>query len=64
MAAEPFVDHRMSPRFRLLAVARYDLREAFNITRMNGYSPVVPFDPGADGVPYTSVFHQVILRVN
>jgi hypothetical protein len=62
VAMEPIVDHRMSPRFRLLAVAGYNFRNAFNITGMNGYSPVVPFNPGADSVPYSSVFHRGALR--
>jgi len=64
MTVEPIVDHRMSPRFRLLAAARYNFRGAFNITGMNGHAPAVPFDPGADGVPYASVFHHGILRSN
>jgi hypothetical protein len=64
MAVEPIVDHRMSQRFRLLAVAGDDFPCAFNITGMNGYAPLIPFDPGADGVPYTSVFHQGTLRSN
>jgi hypothetical protein len=64
MTVEPIVDHRTSQRFRLLAAARYNFPGAFNITGMNGYAPVVPFDPGADGVPYASVFHQGILRSN
>jgi hypothetical protein len=64
MTVEPIVDHRTSQRFRLLAAARYNFPDAFNITGMNGYAPVVPFDPGADGVPYASVFHQGILRSN
>jgi hypothetical protein len=64
MTVEPIVDHRTSKRFRLLAVASCDFPAAFNITGMNGYAPVVPFDPGADGVPYPSVFHQGILRSN
>jgi hypothetical protein len=54
----------MSQRFRPLAVASYDFSGAFNITGMNGYAPLVPFNPSADGVPYTSVFHQGILRSN
>jgi hypothetical protein len=58
MAVEPIVDHRMSQRLRLLTVAGDDFPCAFNITGMNGYAPLIPFDPGADGVPYTSVFHQ------
>jgi hypothetical protein len=48
MAVEPIVDHRMSQRFRLFAVASYDFPGAFNITGMNGYAPLVPFDPGAE----------------
>jgi hypothetical protein len=64
MAVEPIVDHRMSQRFRLLAVAGNDFPCAFNITGMNGYAPLIPFDPGADGVSYTSVFHQGTLRSN
>ena len=64
MAVEPIVDHRMSQRLRLLAVAGDDFPCAFNITGMNGYAPLIPFDPGADGVPYTSVFHQGTLRLN
>jgi hypothetical protein len=32
MAVEPIVDHRMSQRFRLFAVASYDFPGAFNIT--------------------------------
>jgi hypothetical protein len=58
MAVEPIVDHQMSQRFRLFAVASYDFPGAFNITGMNGCAPLVPFDPGADGVPYASVFHK------
>src|SRR5262249_41868179 len=64
MAIEPIVDHRMSQPFRLLAVASYDFPGAFNTTGMNGYAPVVAFDPGADGVPDASVFHQGVLRSN
>jgi hypothetical protein len=64
MAVEPIVDHRMSKRFRLLAVAGDDFPCTFNITGMNRYAPLIPFDPGADGVPYTSVFHQRTLRLN
>jgi hypothetical protein len=64
MAVEPIVDHRISQRFSLFAVASYDFPSAFNITGMNGYAPMVPFDPGADGVSYASVFHQGILRSN
>jgi hypothetical protein len=64
MAVEPIVDHRMSQRFRLFAVASYDFPGAFNITGMNGYAPLIAFDPGADGVPYASVFHQGIVRSN
>jgi hypothetical protein len=64
MAVEPIVDHRMSQRLRLLTVAGDDFPCAFNITGMNGYAPLIPFDPGADGVPYTSVFHQGTLRLN
>jgi hypothetical protein len=64
MAIEPIVDHRMSQRFRLLAVASYVFPGAFNITGMNGYAPVVALDPGADSVPDASVFHQDILRSN
>jgi hypothetical protein len=62
MAVEPIVDHRMSPRFRQLAVAGYNFRDAFNITGMNGYSPVVPLNPGADGVSYSFVFHRGAVR--
>jgi len=47
----------MSQRFRLLAVASYYFWKAFNVTGMNGYSPVVPFNPGPDGVPYAPVVH-------
>ena len=50
MAVEPIVDHRMRQSFRLLAVAGDDFPCAFNITGMNGYAPLIPFDPGADGV--------------
>jgi hypothetical protein len=57
MVTEPIVDHRMSQRFRLLAVASYYFWKAFNVTGMNGYSPVVPFNPGPDGVPYAPVVH-------
>jgi hypothetical protein len=62
MAVEPIVDHRMSQRLRLLAVAGYTFWDAFNIAGMNGYSPVVPLNPGADGVSYSSVFHKGALR--
>jgi hypothetical protein len=57
VAAEPIVDHRMSQRFRLLASAGYNFWNAFDITRMNDDSPVVPFNPGAEGVPYAPVLH-------
>jgi hypothetical protein len=64
MAVKPIIDQRMRQRLRLLAVAGDDFPCAFNITGMNGYAPLIPFDPGADGVPYTSVFHQGTLRSN
>jgi hypothetical protein len=63
-AVEPIFDHPMSQRFRLLAVASDDFPGAFNITGMNGDVPLIPFDPGAAGVPDTSVFHQGILGLN
>jgi hypothetical protein len=58
VVAEPIVDHRMSQRFRFLAAAGYNFWNAFDITGMNDDSPVVPFNAGADGVPYTAVLHQ------
>ena len=61
---EPFVDHGMSQRFRFRTIAVYDLSGHFNVARMNGNDPLIPFDQGADGVSYTSVFHQGTLRSN
>jgi hypothetical protein len=26
---------------------------------MNGYAPLIAFDPGADGVPYASMLHKI-----
>jgi hypothetical protein len=60
MAVEPIVYHGMSQCFRLFAVAGYDFSGAFNIIRMNGYVPLIAFDPGADGVPYASILHKDI----
>jgi hypothetical protein len=58
MAVEPIVYHGMSQCFRSFAVASYDFASAFNIVRMNGYPPLIAFDPGADGVPYASL-HKI-----
>ncbi len=60
MALEPIVYHGMGQCFRLFAVASYDFASAFNIVRMNGYAPLIAFDPGADAVPYASIFHKDI----
>jgi len=64
MAVEPIVYHGMSQCFRLFAVAIYDFASAFNIIRMNGYAPLIAFDPGADGVPYASMLHKDIFVPN
>ncbi len=64
MAVEPIVYHGMSQCFRLFAVASYDFASAFNIIRMNGYAPLIAFDPGADGVPYASILHKDIFVPN
>jgi hypothetical protein len=64
MAVEPIVYHGMSQCFRLFAVASYDFATAFNIIRMNGYAPLIAFDPGADGVPYASMLHRDIFVPN
>jgi hypothetical protein len=54
---EPFVDHGMSQRFRLRTIAIYDLSGHFNVARMNGYDPLIPFDPSADSISNALVFH-------
>ena len=66
MVAEPIVDHRMSQRFRFFAASGHNFWNAFDITGMNDDSPVVPFNPGAEGVPYAPVLHhpiQVLVRI-
>src|SRR5690348_15107820 len=52
VAAEPIVDHRMSQRFRFFAASGHNFWNAFDITGMNDDSPMVPFNPGTEGVPY------------
>jgi hypothetical protein len=64
MPVEPFIDHGMSQRFGLLAVAGYDFSSHFNVSRMNGDDPLISFDPGADGVSYAPVLHSNTLRSN
>ncbi len=34
------------------------------VIRMNGYAPLIAFDPGADGVPYASILHKDIFVPN
>jgi hypothetical protein len=58
MPFEPFVDHSMSQRFRLRVIAVYDFSSHFNVARMNGYDPLIWFDPSADGISNTPVFHS------
>lgn len=57
MPVEPFVDHGMSRRFRLRAIAAYDSSSHFNGPRLNGYDPLISFDPSADGISNAPVFH-------
>jgi hypothetical protein len=57
MPVEPFVDHGTSQRFRLRTIAVYDFSRHFNVARMNGYDPLISFDPSADGVSNALVFH-------
>jgi hypothetical protein len=63
VAAEPIVDHRMSQRFRLLAATGYNFWNAFDATGMNDDNPVIPFNPGADGIAYTPVLHHTSPKV-
>jgi hypothetical protein len=58
MELEPLVDHGVSQQFGLFAVTVYHFSGAFNVLRMNGYDPLVPFDPGADRISYSPVFHS------
>ena len=64
MQLEPFVDHRLSQQFGLFAVTVYHFAGALNVLRMNGYDPLVPFDPGADRVSYSLVFHSDMIALS
>ena len=58
MPLEPFVDHGLSQQFGLFAVTVYHFSGSFNVLRMNGYDPLVPFDSGADRISYSPVLHS------
>ena len=64
MQLEPFVDHGVSQQFGLFAVTVYHFSGAFNVFRMNGYDPLVSFDPGADRVWYSPVFHRDMIALS
>ena len=64
MQLEPFVDHGVSQQFGLFAVAVYHFSGAFNVLRMNGYDPLVPFDSGADRISYAPVFHSDMIALS
>jgi hypothetical protein len=64
MLLEPFVDHGVSQQFGLFAVTVYHFSVAFNVLRMNGYDPLVPFDPGADRISYSPVFHSDMIALS
>jgi hypothetical protein len=58
MGSYPCVYHRMSHRFRLMAVAKHDLVGHLAVVgRMNGDSPLVAHDPSPDAVTNALVFH-------
>jgi hypothetical protein len=64
MPLEPFVDHGVSQQFGLFAATVYHFSVAFNVLRMNGYDPLVPFDPGADRISYSPVFHSDMIALS
>ena len=64
MPLEPFVDHGVSQQFGLFAVTVYHFSGAFDVLRMNGYDPLVPFDPGADRISYSPVFHSDMIALS
>ena len=64
MPLEPLVDHRMSQQFGFFAVTVYHFSGAFNVLRMNRYDPLIPFDPGADRISYSPVFHSDMIALH
>jgi hypothetical protein len=64
MHLEPFVDHGVGQQFGLFAVTAYHFSRAFNVLRMNGYDPLVPFDPGADRIAYSPVLHSDMIALS
>ena len=63
MPLEPLVDHRMSQQFGFFAITVYHFSGAFNFLRMNCYDPLIPFDPGADRISYSPVFHSDMIAL-
>ena len=64
MPLEPFVDHGVSQQFCLFAVTVYHFSGAFNVLRMNGNDPLVPFNPGADRISYSPIFHSDMIALS
>jgi hypothetical protein len=49
----------MSVQFCVFTSPGNYLARHFNARGMNGYRPLFPLDPSADGISYASVFHRV-----
>ncbi len=64
MPLEPCVVHGASQQFGLCAVTVYHFSGAFNVLRMNGYDPLVPFNPGADRISYSPIFHSDMIALS
>lgn len=64
MSFEPLLNHKTGLQLCLLACSGNDFFSRFSAGGMNAHGPFASYDPKADGVSYTPVFHGVDLHQN